>query len=77
MPTVLVWESELQAEMWDNEILGGLVPTLFAEDIDTARTSFLADKKKAHADLLKMERLLFMPETISLEEAKAVVKKPR
>jgi len=63
--------------MWDGEILAGPVPTFYAENAAEARAAFMADQIKGHADILKMERIFFMPEVIGLEEAQALVKKPR
>jgi len=77
VPSVLLWETELEAEMWDNETLGGLVPTLFADNTEAARTAFLENRAKAHSDLLKLMKGLYMPELISMTEAAAMVKKPR
>jgi len=77
VPTVLLAEWNIEANMWDGEILAGPVPTFYAENAAEARAAFMADQIKGHADILKMERIFFMPEVIGLEEALALVKKPR
>jgi len=77
VPAVLLSEWPIEANMWDGEVLAGPVPTFFAESAPEARAAFLADQIKAHADIMKMERIFFMPEIISLEEATGLVKKPR
>jgi len=77
VPTVLVQEWPLEAKMWDGDLLAGPVPVFYADEPATARAAFMADQLKAHADILKIMRTFFMPEIIGLEEAAAIVKKPR
>jgi len=75
VPAVLLEEWDLQATMWEGDTTAGLVPTLFADNIQEA--AFLENTARSHADLQKLARSLFMPEVIDLEEAKALIKKPR
>ena len=77
MPAILLKEWDLEANMWEGESTAGLVPTLFADNVQDARTAFMENTAKSHADILKLARSLFMPELIDMEEAKALVKKPR
>ena len=77
MPAILLKEWDLEANMWEGESTAGLVPTLFADNVHDARTAFMENTAKSHADILKLARSLFMPELIDMEEAKALVKKPR
>jgi hypothetical protein len=53
------------------------VPTLFAEDIEGARSSLDKNVNRAHADIQKLNRTFFMPEVVDLEDAISLVKKPR
>jgi len=77
VPAILLKEWDLEANMWEGETTAGLVPTLFADNVQDARTAFMENSAKSHADILKLARSLFMPELIDMEEAKALVKKPR
>ena len=69
------WPAE--AALFDGDIMAGPVPTLFGADPDASLTSIMAEPRKAHWDLMKICRLLFMPEILALEDAMAFIKKPR
>ena len=69
------WPAE--AALFDGDIMAGPVPTLFGADPDAFLTSIMAEPRKAHWDLMKICRLLFMPEILALEDAMAFIKKPR
>lgn len=77
MPTVLLKAWHLQANLFDGERLAGPVPTLFSEEPEAAALAIAGDALKAHWDLNKISKAFFMPETISIKEALAVLKKPR
>ena len=64
-------------EMLDTDVIGGPVPSLFAADISAARAAISANSARAHADMSKLARCFFMPETVSVSEATSLVKKPR
>ena len=68
---------ELGAVLFDGETTAGPVPTLFADNVEASKAALEAAPEKAHADYLKIARTFFMPETISMEDALSVVKKPR
>ena len=69
------WPAE--AALLDGDIMAGPVPTLFGVDPDASLASIMAEPRKAHWYLMKICRLLFMPEILALEEAVAFIKKPR
>ena len=69
------WPAE--AALFDGDIMAGPVPTLFGVDPDASLASIMAEPRKVHWDLMKICRLLFMPEILALEEAVAFIKKPR
>ena len=69
------WQAE--AALFVGDIMAGPVPTLFGVDPDASLASIMAEPRKAHWDLMKICRLLFMPENLALEEAVAFIKKPR
>ena len=56
------WPAE--AALFDGDIMAGPVPTLFGADPDASLTSIMAEPRKAHWDLMKINRLLFMPENL-------------
>jgi hypothetical protein len=67
----------LEASLYDGDIAAGPIPTLFAEDIEAATENVSANPATAHADVQRMARVFFMPETLSKAEAVQLVKKPR
>ena len=77
VPSVLLASWDLEASLYDGESTAGPVPSLYAEDVNVARTAIEADAMKAHADYMKISRTFFMPEAILIDEAVSIVKKPR
>ena len=67
----------LEAEYMDDNFMSGLLPTLYSEDPPVSEAALLADPIRARKDLESLNRVSFMPENISLDEALRVVKKPR
>ena len=63
--------------LFNNDILGGPVPTLFGNDDDTILAAIQSDPSKAHWDLNKIARIFLMPESLDLQEAIQFLKKPR
>ena len=69
------WPAE--AALFDGDVMASPVPSLFGEDPDASLVGITADSRKAHWDLMKICRLLFMPEILGLEDATSFIKKPR
>jgi hypothetical protein len=46
IPTVVIQKWPLQATLFDEKVLAGPVPILFAEDMDSARENMMADMAK-------------------------------
>ena len=63
--------------MFEGEETAGLVPTLFSEQVEAALEAINNDPIKAHYDVGKANRLLFIPECLSLSEAVSIIKKLR
>lgn len=63
--------------MFNGDELAGLVPTLFANDLVAAQAAMLKDPAKLHADVAKLNKSLFISESVTLTEARAILKKPR
>ena len=59
--------------------MAGPYPTLlvFSSNMDASLTGIKGDPRKAHWDIMKISRLIFMPENIDFDEAVQIVKKPR
>ena len=77
IPGLLLSSWDLEAALYDGETAAGPIPTLFAEDVEAAMEAVTSNPAKAHADLQKMAKVFFMPETANLEEAVSLIKKPR
>jgi len=67
----------LSAEYLDEEILSGLMPTLYSEEPATSEAALLADPIRAQKDVEALNRVFFIPEVVQLEEALKIVRKPR
>jgi hypothetical protein len=74
---VLLSQWELEADYFAQDFMSGIIPVLFAEDPKAAELAILADEYTAMKDLDRINRSFFIPETIDLEAAFKVVKKPR
>ena len=67
----------METTLFDGEILAGPVPTLFSDEEDATLTAIEADPCKAHWDLTKIVKTLFMPESVDILDAVDILKKPR
>jgi hypothetical protein len=77
VPTVELNTWSLGATLFEGEIAAGPVPVLFSEDPEASQAALESGTLKAHGDLQKIARTFFMPETVQLEEALNLVKRPR
>ena len=71
----MAWD--LNADCFSSDILKGPVPTLFAEDPELATPAIQSNLLKAHADIAKMLRGIFIPETLDPPAALKLMKNPR
>jgi hypothetical protein len=67
----------LSAEYLDEEVLSGLLPTLYSEEPAASEAALLADPVRAQKDVEALNRVFFIPEVVQLEEALKIVRKPR
>jgi hypothetical protein len=74
---VLVKAWELAGSFWDGDLIAGLVPSFFSEDIDGSLASIMGDPYRTHRELCKIAKAFFEPEAIPVEEAAALIKKAR
>jgi hypothetical protein len=77
VPTVELAAWPLEASLFDGDIAAEPVPLIFSEEPDSSWAALESNMAKAHADLQKVARCFYMPETIHLEDALNLVKKRR
>ena len=64
MPAILLDAKSLSANLFEGDVMAGLIPTLFADDPAAAEQAMLSDVSKLHWD-------------IGLKDATSLLKKPR
>jgi len=77
IPCVIIKTWPLAAPLFDSDIIAGVVPTLFAENPEAAIEAMKNNPGKAHNDVAKINKVFFIPEEVNIEEANAILKKPR
>lgn len=77
VPTITLLEWDLEADYLDDDYLSGVVPVLYAEDPATAEAAILANHETAVKDVEKLNRVFFIPECVSRDEALQIVRKAR
>jgi hypothetical protein len=77
IPTIILFEWNLETDYIDEEYLSGLLPVLFAADPKEAEAGIKAHQAFALKDIDRLNRMFFIPEGLDLEEAHKVVKKAR
>jgi hypothetical protein len=63
--------------MFDGDACAGMFPALFSEDPEATAEALMANPVTAHKDLQRAAKTFFMPETLDLDEAFSMLKKPR
>lgn len=76
-PTIRLRDWSLRAALFDGDVAAGLVPTLFAANIQAAEAAIKKDPVKAHYDINRINRALIMPEHVQYREALQLLKKHR
>jgi hypothetical protein len=77
VPTIELVSWDLEATLFDGDVAAGPVPVLFSEEPESTAAAVAANVAKAHYDVQKIARCFAMPETVRLEDALSLVKKPR
>jgi hypothetical protein len=77
VPVIGLTSWEINTNMFDGDSTAGPVPALFAEDVEASREAVAANRVRTHQDLQRSMRIFLMPETVDLDEAEALIKKPR
>jgi hypothetical protein len=77
IPVINLVEWPLEAAMFDGDACAGMFPAIFSEDPEATAEALIANPVTAHKDLQRAAKTFFMPETLDLEEAFTMLKKPR
>jgi len=77
LPTVQLGAWDLKANLFDGDTVAGLVPSIFTSDMAATTAALNQDAARTQWDLLKLNKLLFSHEAVSLKEACSLLKKPR
>jgi hypothetical protein len=77
IPAIVLNQWETTADYLDDDLLDGVMPVLFADDVRAAEAAILEAPLKAKRDLERLAKVYFVPETLDLNQAKAIVRKPR
>ena len=59
----------LEALLFDDDYIRGIIPVLYAEDAVTASAALLANPNLARKDVQKIQKLFFAPESVIPEVA--------
>jgi hypothetical protein len=63
--------------MFDGDACAGMFSAIFSEDPEATAEALMANPVTAHKDLQRAAKTFFMPETLNLDEAFTMLKKPR
>ena len=74
LPTILIKSWPLEADLFDGDLLAGLIPSLY--DPDASLAGITSDPLKSHWDLQKISKTFFMAEAVTVANAVAMLKKP-
>jgi len=77
IPCICLGQWDLSADYFEDEMLSGMIPVLFAENPSEAEKGLMKDLISARKDLDRINRAFFIPEAVDLENALKVIKKPR
>jgi hypothetical protein len=77
IPAIVLNQWETTADYLDDDLLDGVMPVLFADDVRAAEAAILEAPLTAKRDLERLAKIYFVPETLDLNQAEAIVRKPR
>ena len=77
IPTYKIKSWPADSTFFDGDPMAGPFPSLFSTDSIASLAGIIKDPKKCHWDLMKISRLILMPESVGIEEAIQITKKPR
>jgi hypothetical protein len=76
VPTIVLNQWEITADYLEDDLLDGVMPVLFADDVKAAEAAISEAPLTAKRDLERLAKMYFIPETLDLTQAEAVVRKP-
>ena len=76
VPTIVLNQWEITADYLEDDLLDGVMPVLFADDVKAAEAAISEAPLTAKRDLERLAKMYFVPETLDLTQAEAVVRKP-
>ncbi len=76
-PSILLCEWEVESDYLEDDRITGVMPVLFANDPKAAEAGMMDNLATARKDLDKINRAFFVTESLDIEEAVKVAKKPR
>ena len=76
-PSILLCEWEVESDYLEDDRITGVMPVLFANDPKAAEEGMMDNIATARKDLDKINWAFFVPESLDIEEAAKVAKKPR
>ena len=77
IPTYKIKSWPADSTFFDGDLMAGPFPSLFSTDSIPSLAGIIKDPKKGHWDLMKISRLILMPESVGIAEAIQITKKPR
>jgi hypothetical protein len=77
IPTIVINQWEITADYLEDNLLDGVMPVLFADDVTAAENAISEAPLVAKKDLERLAKMYFVPETLNLAQAEDMVKKPR
>jgi hypothetical protein len=77
IPAIILNQWETTADYLDDDLLDGVMPVLFADDVRAAEAAISEAPLTAKRDLERLAKIYFVPETLDLNQAEAIVRKPR
>ncbi len=75
IPAVVLNQWETTADYLDDDLMDGVMPVLFADDVRAAEAAILEAPLTAKRDLERLAKVYFVPETLDLNQAEAIVRK--
>jgi hypothetical protein len=72
IPTVSLQNLQLEATFFEDGPVTGIKPVLFADDPVAATEAMLANMELAQRDVIKLQKVLFSPESIPPENGPQV-----
>gem|GEM_PF-4185286 len=77
IPCVTLCTWEMEADLYDDDIMSGIIPVLFAEKPEEADEALSRIPPTLRKDLEALQKPFFIPESITKEQAALIIKKPK